>query len=141
MNLRILAAILVMIGSLSSGPGAAQAPADTTAIRGIIEQQLAAFGRDDGPGAFAFASPGIREKFGSPEIFMEMVRRHYPPVYRPAGVAFQALEDSPRGLVQEVLLTGSDGRSVTALYIMERQPDGSWRIDGVYLLEAPDLTT
>ena len=58
MNLRTLAAILVMIGSLASGPGAAQAPADTTAIRGIIEQQLAAFGRDDGPGAFAFASPG-----------------------------------------------------------------------------------
>ncbi len=72
---------------------------------------------------------------------MEMVRRHYPPVYRPAEVAFQALGDSPRGLVQEVLLTGPDGLAVTVLYIMERQPDGSWRIDGVYLLEAPGLTT
>ena len=149
--------LLLLLGSLASAGVAA--PAQTVAaqtvaaqtvaaqtaggaeIRGVIERQLAAFKRDDADGAFAFASPGIRRRFGTPETFMDMVRRHYPPVYRSRGVAFGALRDSPRGLLQEVQLTGPDGRAVTAVYIMERQPDGNWKIDGVYLLEAPGRTT
>ncbi len=149
--------LLLLLGSLvSAGVAAAGMTvsdrtaagirvADETAggaeIRGVIERQLAAFERDDAQGAFAFASPGIRRRFGDPETFLDMVRRHYPPVYRPHGVAFGALRDSPRGLLQEVLLSGPDGRPVTALYVMERQPDGSWKVDGVYLLEGSDLTT
>ena len=144
--------LLLLLGSLASAGVAAagqtaagMAVADEAAggaeIRGVIERQLAAFERDDAHGAFAFASPGIRRRFGDPETFLDMVRRHYPPVYRPRGVAFGTLRDSPRGLLQEVLLSGPDGRAVTALYVMERQPDGSWKIDGVYLLQGPDLTT
>ncbi len=142
--------LLLLLGSLASAGVAAPAQtvaaqtvaaqtADGAQIRGVIERQLAAFKRDDADGAFAFASPGIRRRFGTPETFMDMVRRHYAPLYRPRGVAFGALRDGPRGLLQEVHLTGPDGRAVTALYIMERQPDGSWKIDGVYLLEDPDL--
>jgi hypothetical protein len=124
-----------------SAQGPAQGPADGVAIRDVIASQLRAFQRDDGPGAFAFASPSIRGKFQTPEIFMEMVRRHYAPVYRPSEVSFQALRASPRGPVQEVLLVGPDGRVVLALYFMERQPDASWRIDGVRLVDAPDMTS
>jgi hypothetical protein len=36
---------------------------------------------------------------------------------------------------------GPDGQAVIALYVMERQPDGSWRINGVYLLQVPGETT
>ena len=144
--------LLFFLGCLASAGAAAadltvvgMTVADETTggaeIRGVIERQLAAFQRDDARGAFAFASPGIRRRFDTPETFMDMVRRHYAPLYRPRGVAFGALRDGPRGLLQEVRLTGPDGRVVTALYIMERQPDGSWKIDGVYLLEGPDLTT
>jgi hypothetical protein len=139
--------LLLLLGALASAglAAAGQKVTDEMAggaeIRGVIERQLAAFERDDAHGAFAFASPGIRRRFGDPETFLDMVRRHYPPVYRPRGVAFGALRDSPRGLLQEVQLTGPDGRAVTAVYIMERQPDGNWKIDGVYLLEAPGRTT
>ena len=143
MRMRLLALLLLLlpleIAGLAAAEGAAEGPADGAEIRGVIERQLAAFGRDDGPGAFAFASPDIRQRFGTPEIFMDMVRRHYAAVHRPSDVDFGPLRETPRGLAQEVWLTGPDGRAVTAVYIMERQPDGSWKIDGVYLVESPDL--
>ncbi|MDX1575399.1 MAG: DUF4864 domain-containing protein [Kiloniellales bacterium] len=130
----VIAALLVA----ANGPARAQGSAEVTAIRGVIASQLAAFGRDDGPGAFAFASPTIRAKFQTPEIFMDMVRRHYAPVYRPSEVSFQDLHAGPRGPVQEVLLVGPDGQVVIALYFMEQQPDASWKINGVQLVKAPD---
>ncbi len=139
---RLLAGLLMpALLSIPLPATASEQVAEASAIRSVIERQLAAFGRDDGPGAFAFASPGIRARFRTAEIFMDMVRRHYAPVYRPRQVDFGALSQGPEGPVQELLLVGPDGRSVTALYFMERQPDGSWRINGVRLIDAPDLTT
>lgn len=133
--------LIAILLPAASGFARAEGAGDGPAIRQVIASQLEAFGRDDGPGAFAFASPGIREKFRTPEIFMAMVRRDYAPVYRPREVSFRQLHASPRGPVQEVLLVGPDGRAVIALYFMEQQPDGSWKIDGVRLVRAPDLTT
>jgi hypothetical protein len=134
----LIAFLLLPASQLALAQGSAEGSAEDPAIRDVIAGQLDAFGRDDGPGAFAFASPTIRTKFQSPEIFMQMVRRHYAPVYRPSEISFQALHASPRGPVQEVLLVGPGGQVVIALYFMQRQPDASWKIDGVQLVEAPD---
>ena len=137
--LRVAAVLLLAVLLLAeSAPARAQDAAEGTAIREVIASQLAAFGRDDGVGAFAFASPNIRAKFQTAEIFMEMVRRHYAPVYRPSEVSFQELRPGPRGPVQEVLLVGPEGQVVIARYLMEMQPDGSWKINGVQLVRAPD---
>jgi hypothetical protein len=116
--------------------------ADRGAIRAVVGDQLAAFQRDDGAAAFAFASPGIQAQFGTIDNFMTMVRAGYQPVYRPREVAFGdvTIDDGGR-IVQRVLLVGPDGAPVTALYTMEQQPDGSWRIAGCTLARAPDKTT
>ena len=111
------------------------------AIRSVIENQMAAFKVDDGPAAFAYASPTIQELFQTPEIFMSMVKTGYAPVYRPQEVEFRELMQAARGPVQVVHIVGPDGRAVLALYSMEQQPDGSWRIDGCTLTEAPDVGT
>jgi hypothetical protein len=115
-------------------PVRAQDAADKAAIRDVIERQMEAFRRDDGETAFGFASPAIRGMFGSPELFMEMVRQGYQPVYRPQRVEFGKLGEVSGQIAQEVHVIGPDGRPVTALYVMTRLPDGSWRIDGCYLL-------
>ena len=108
----LLVAILLLPASeLALAQSSAQGSVEAPAIRDVIAGQLDAFGRSDGPGAFAFASPTIRTKFQTPEIFMDMVRRHYAPVYRPSEISFQGLHASPRGPVQEVLLVGPDGPS------------------------------
>ncbi len=111
--------------------------ADVQGIRRIIERQIDAFKRDDAAGAYSFASPKIRKIFPTAEIFMRMVRQGYQPVYRPRSISFDELTRIDGKLVQVVRVVGPDGVPVTALYIMERQPDESWRIGGCVLTRAP----
>jgi len=125
----------------SSGNSAGVAPADAAAIKSVIERQLAAFARDDAAAAFAFASPDIQALYGTPENFLAMVRRSYQPVYRPRERQFEALVAGEEGPVEKLLLVGPDGRVVLALYSMEREADGSWRISGCMLVEAEERTS
>src|SRR5689334_7039982 len=120
--------VLIMLLALAAPP--ARAEPDDAAIRGVIADQIAAFGRDDAEAAFGFAAPAIQAKFITPEIFLDMVRTGYAPVYRPREERFGALEQIDGRWVQRVLVVGPDGQPVTALYIMEQQSAGSWRIDG-----------
>lgn len=107
--------------------------ADGAAIVGVIRKQLDAFQGDRAAEAFGYASPGIQQMFGTPDNFMAMVRQGYPPVYRPRSVDFGELITTEGRIVQKVLFIGPDGVPVIAEYFMERQPDGSWRIDGCRL--------
>lgn len=135
--------MLVLAFVCASSAAFAQAPseADASGIRKVIEGQLAAFARDDGAGAFTFASPGIQAMFGTPDTFMAMVRGGFPSVYRPREVEFRDLASEGGRLVQRVFLIGPDGKPVIARYTMERQADGSWRIAGCVLEDAPDIVT
>ena len=135
---------LVALGARAPAARASDSEAaagEAVEIRRVIEGQLAALRRDDGEGAFAFASPGIRAMFGDAATFLRMVRTGYPPVYRPREVEFRGLGVEDGRLTQRVLLVGPDGVPVVARYYMEQQPDGSWRIGGCVLEAAPDVTT
>ncbi|MGF6230397.1 hypothetical protein QFZ27_004352 [Inquilinus ginsengisoli] len=107
--------------------------ADGPAIVGVIQKQLEAFQADRAAEAFGYASPDIQHLFGTADNFLAMVRQGYPPVYRPRSVDFRELVTSEGRIVQKVLFVGPDGVPVIAEYFMERQPDGSWRIDGCRL--------
>jgi hypothetical protein len=111
--------------------------ADRTAIRDVIQSQVEAFRRDDGEQAFGFASPAIRQMFGTSGTFMDMVRQGYQPVYRPQVFEFGEIVTLHGQVTQKVHVVGPDGRPVTAFYPMTQLPDGSWRIDGCYL-QAPE---
>ena len=128
-------AILVFSGPAQAQQTSAPDTADRQAIVEVIRAQLAAFQRDDGAGAFSYASPTIRRKFGTSENFMAMVRSGYRAVYRPSEVAFLDTRVERGVTLQLVRLLGPDGRSVGAAYEMQRQSDGSWRINGVFLVE------
>ena len=121
--------VLLLIGL--TGPALAEG-LPTPAERGVIEQtirsQMDAFQRDDAAGAFAYAAPGTQARFGHAEVFLEAVRHAYQPVYRPHGVDFTALINRDGETIQSVELIGPDGVAYTALYTMEREADGSWRI-------------
>jgi hypothetical protein len=137
----LLVFLLIAIPAAAQTPATDVGAADRKAIRGVIESQIAAFRRDDGPGAFAFASPNIRRMFETPENFMTMVRRGYPEVYGSRAVAFGDLMRVEDTLLQLVDVVGPDGLPVLAVYEMERQPDGSWQIDGCQLLLPPERTS
>lgn len=138
-----LAAVLILgLGAPAIAQDAQElSGADQDAIRKVIESQLDAFQRDDAAGAFAFASPTIKEMFGDPTTFMSMVRTGYQPVYRPQRFEFLGLRVLEGQPTQEVLFVDPEGSEVLGLYVMERQPDGSWRINGVYLVQPQDNAT
>lgn len=137
--MRALAALIlsfVLIGSaLAQEPSLSDQ--DRAQIRDIIGKQVEAFQRDDGAAAFGYASPMIQGMFGTPEIFMDMVRQGYQPVYRPRVFDFREIVDLHGQPAQKVHVIGPDERPVTAYYPMTQLPDGSWRIDGCFL-QAPD---
>lgn len=111
-------------------------------FREVIEAQLTAFARDDARDAFSYAAPPTQAIFGSPERFMSMVRESYPAIYRPQAVAFSRRIRTPGGgHAQPVRLIGPDGLGVVAMYRMEEQPDGSWRIAGVQIRKIEERGT
>ena len=142
MAFRLLALFSVLFGLAGAAPvQSAQAQslssADRAAIRQVIQAQVDAFRRDDGPAAFGDASPMIQGMFGTAETFMDMVRQGYQPVYRPRAFDFREIVDMHGQPAQVVHVIGPDGRTVTAIYPMRQLPDGTWRIDGCFL-QAPD---
>jgi hypothetical protein len=142
---RVLAGLLLaatLTGLLPASAGAQPVSTDDTrAVRAVVEAQLAAFARDDGPLAFSYAAPSIREMFGNAERFMAMVRSSYPAVYRPSEVVFLHPHWVQGTLVQGVHLTDSAGSLWLALYTLEKQGDESWRISGCRLQPASGRMT
>ena len=132
---RLLIAFVLLVGGISAAANADDITAgDRAAIRSLIQDQLDAFQHDDGTTAYSFASPGIRSIFPDADGFMAMVRQGYQPVYRPKSVTFGDLVDTPSGPMQKVYLIGPDGKDYVAVYSLERQPDGTWKISGCVIV-------
>lgn len=97
-------------------------------VRAVIAAQIAAFQADDKTTAYSFAAPSLRQIFPNPDLFMGMVRNGYQPVYRPRSVTYGRVTKGDGGILQEVFVVGPDGEAYTALYTLQQQPDGSWKI-------------
>lgn len=110
------------------------------AMQRVIDAQLQAFARDDEQRAFALASPGIQERFGTAATFAQMVREQYAVVYRPASRAFlrPVVEDGT--VIFPVQLSDRDGRVWVALYTMQRVA-GDWRVAGCQLVPGAATAT
>lgn len=133
--------ILSLVTALAlCGPAMAQDVVDPIPeIEDTIQSQIDAFLVDDFASAFTFASPMIRNMFRTPENFGAMVRNGYPMVWRPKSVQYGPLRAVDGALWQEVIVTDAAGRLHALGYRME-QIDGQWRIAGVQMLQAPDLS-
>ncbi len=119
------------------GQALAASDADRSAIRGIIQDQIEAFKRDDAARAFLHATPALQNMFGSQERFMAMVKEGYKPVYRPRSYTMGEFKDTPDGTSQSVQIQDLEGMDWVAIYTLEQQPDGAWRISGCFLAKAP----
>ena len=135
---RLLGILMVLLAFAVGSARAQTSDVDQAAIRQVIQSQMAAFLKDDGPTAYGYASPTIQQKFVNPDVFLEMVKTGYPAVYHPREVEFRELKVENGRLLQEVYVVGPDGNPALAIYEMQRQPDGSWRINGCWLTRAPD---
>ena len=140
--LRRAAGWVVLALCFTGAAHAAEVPAaDAKAARAVIEGQLAALAADDAKRAFGYATPALREQFGTPENFIEMVRTSYPVVYRPQSVAFLKPQWLAGELVQGVHMSDEQGVLWLALYRLQRQKNKSWRISACQLVQAEGRVT
>lgn len=117
---------------------------DEKAARNLVAAQLAAFAADDAGKAFSFASSAIQKRFQSPDNFMNMVRGHYPVVYRPATVAYFKPEKDGEAVTMKVEMTDAAGKSWIAIYSLQRpnakEKNKTWRIAGCVIASNEDRT-
>ena len=131
--------------ALAAWPGQVAAQDDierhAAAIQSVISAQIEAFRRDDAAKAYSFAAPEVRALFPNEIVFMSMVKKTYPPVYRPRQVTFGKLSGESGNVVQEVQIVGPESRLWTLLYRVVLQPDGEWRIASVIMASVPGSAT
>jgi hypothetical protein len=125
-----LVAILITLAS------PVRAADDLGAAQAAISAQAEAFGRDDAATAYGYAAPAIHGLFPQPDVFMNMVRDGYAPVYRHKSFEFGEGQAAGGMIAQRVHIIDADGVAWEALYTLERQPDGSLKITGCTLLKA-----
>ena len=132
--------ILGLVMALAHGGFvAAQSSVDEPDVRDTIASQIEAFRDRDAGTAFTFASPFIQRQFGTAENFGLMVQRGYPMVWDPAEFAFVDQIERNGAIWQRLQVIDKSGTEHWFAYEMV-QIDGRWRINGVYPLEAPDLS-
>jgi len=132
----LLAAALLLPAAAFAGD------AEIRAAQGTIEAQLKAFQAGDGALAYSYAAPTIQRIFPTADIFMGMVESAYQPVRNPRNYAFGKVQEmGTNSIVQQVLITGADGKEYEAVYTLELQPDGVYRITGVSLRASNSLST
>ena len=129
-----IAALLVVL-SIAYSPITARAD-DVATAQGVIRAQEQAFARDDAAAAYSQAAPAIREIFPAPDIFMSMVQKGYAPVYRHNSFEFGESKIEGSSVAQRVHIIDANGEAWEALYTLEQQADGSYKITGCSLLKA-----
>ena len=127
-------ALMLAIAAVSILPLAAQE--NVTAGQTIIRSQEEAFGRDDAAAAYTFAAPGIKSMFQTPDVFMSMVRNGYAPVYRHRSFEFGEAKTYDGKIYQQVHIIDANGDAWEALYTIEPQEDGTFKISGCVLKKA-----
>lgn len=109
---------------------------DVAAAQSVIRAQEQAFSRDDAAAAYSHAAPEIRQLFPQADIFMQMVRQGYAPVYRHKTFEFGEARAAGGHIAQRVHIVDDNGEAWEAMYTLELQTDGSLKITGCSLLKA-----
>lgn len=132
----LLTAAALIVASASAFAEPAD-PGESAASRAVIEKQLEAFSRDAWDDAFAYAGPGVRGVFKTPERFAEMVQGGYAMVWRPKSVEFLDAEALEGGVLQRLRVVDQADEAYRLEYFLRRVGE-EWRIEGVrYEREAP----
>ena len=131
----VAAALMLTVSPALSGE------AEIKSAQQSIDGQLRAFQAGDNALAYSYAAPNVKQIFPTLESFMSMVTGAYQPVHKPKNFAFGKAEElNGTSIAQQVILIGPDGKDYEALYTLQLQPDGVFRITGVSLRASSALT-
>lgn len=130
----VLTAFLATVSAVHQGQAG---EAEVKAAQSVIDSQIQAFLADNNAAAYSHAAPTIKKMFPTVDAFMDMVTNGYKPVWKPQNYQFgKSAEIDDRQILQQVLVTGPDGKDYEAIYTLRLQDDGTYKINGVRLREA-----
>jgi uncharacterized protein (DUF2249 family) len=115
-------------------------PKDAQAIRDVVQSQLDAFAEDDAAKAFNLATSATRSMLGNPDNFLRLIKEQYPPIYRHRLALFSLPQIANGQAFQIVRLTDTDNQVWLAIYQMQQEPDGSWKIEDCKLFETTSVS-
>src|SRR3546814_3690176 len=69
-------------------PGIVRADDPLADAQMVISRQIEALVAEDADAAYSLASPNLRSSYPDKDLFFEMIRKDYEPVYRAANYAF-----------------------------------------------------
>ena len=127
---------IVLFLALLLGLAAPAFADDVATAQSVIRAQEQAFASDDAAAAYSHAAPEIKQLFPQADIFMQMVRQGYAPVYRHKSFEFGEARASGGHIAQRVHIVDDNGEAWEAMYTLEQQSDGSLKITGCSLLKA-----
>jgi hypothetical protein len=115
--------------------------AERVAIQRVIVDQIKAFQREDDLAAFSLAAPDVRRQYGSAQAFVTMVKLGYEPIFHNRSAMFLEAAVVDGNVIQAMRIVQSDGDVVIALFNMERQANGDWRIAGCEIAPSDLIAT
>ena len=103
---------------------------DWKAIKQVIAAQRAALIAGDVDKAFDYATPALRAQFGDADTFVAMIQVGYPALLTARYTEFLEGAVIDGLIIQPLRLIDADNSVRVALYTMEKQKSGAWRISG-----------
>lgn len=133
-------AVLSQDAPSSWGPARVVSAEDVQGVRGIVDGQIASLRRGDAEAAYASAAPDIRRRFHTAAAFLAMAQSNYYPLFKDGGRRFGELRGAAatptqgETFSQSLDLAEADGSTATAVFGLERQPDGELKITSCVLI-------
>ncbi|MGV3741660.1 MAG: DUF4864 domain-containing protein [Burkholderiaceae bacterium] len=139
------ALLVVLAFSMTAAHAIAQestaSTAQAQAITQVVRLQLAAFAEDDAEKAFSLATAETQSLAGTPTELLRVIKRRFAPVYRHRQALFSEPEIIGTHGLQVVQLIDHENLVWIAIYQVEREADGTWKVDGCQLFETKDFST
>jgi hypothetical protein len=108
-------------------------------IRDAVETQIDALANDDAATAFDLTTEDTRTRLGSPDNFLRIIKESYEPVYRHRMAIYSSPQVVLGKVYQVVRLTDLESHVWVAIYLMHKDEEGTWKIDGCQLVQTPSV--
>lgn len=110
------------------------------AVTLVVQSQLHAFAEDDAETAFNLATESTQSLARTPNDFLKVIKQRFTPIYRHRHALFSEPEIIEGHALQIVQLIDHDNLVWIAIYEVEREADGKWKIDGCQLFETNNMS-
>ncbi len=137
-RLALMAVVMAFTWSIQA-KAAGLGKSEVTAIQSAVQLQIEALVNDDADRAFALTTEDARNRLGSPDNFLKMIKEEYDPVYRHRTALYSSPQIVLGKVYQVVRLTDLDSHVWVAIYLMHKDAQGTWKIDGCRLIQTPTV--